>query len=398
MLRFLERSAVGLLALAACSGEPRAPAATPARIRAAPELVWQTTSLALEPDGRSAPWTFELPDGARVFAVRSSLADAAQSAGTCFQLEEVAVQGGGAWVGAATSEDFGDYCLRCRERVAVGAGYGLSVLPSGPDDALVLRDVTLRVALRDCATLTPLAAAEAGTDRVQAEQTSWRLPPVEQHLSLPVAVVVASTHGFAADPQLLAAALSRLQLTWSAAGIEIAIAAKLEIDAVHGAIAFTPNERSELVSLAGAARAALAARSVSRAWPVIVLTGCLRRTDPITRGRSEPLAITPHLPGGFGVHDEPDLIFVAAERCEEFSPGPRFLDADTLGAVIAHELGHWLGLFHVRELDGRADVLSDTSADELNLMQVMPSPDALTLTDSQIHIARRHIVFADETP
>jgi hypothetical protein len=128
-----------------------------------------------------------------------------------------------------------------------------------------------------------------------------------------------------------------------------------------------------------------------------VFTPCLLRDDAISHGRSEPLAFTPHIPGGFGLGAEPDLIFVAAERCEGLEPGPRFLDPDTLGAVLAHELGHYFGLFHVLEQDGREDNLSDTSPDRLNLMQAMPSPDAVTLSDSQIHIARRHPIFADSS-
>jgi hypothetical protein len=380
---------------AACSGESGGLDPLPAQIRPEPELVWQSASVPLDPDGRSEPWTFPVPDGPRAFAVRSALEPAADGDRTCFQLEDVTLASGETWVGDATSEDLGDYCVTCRERVAVGAGYGYAVLPSGAEDARDLGSVSLRVVLRDCATLTPLSAAEAGAQQLHVEQSSWQPPRDAERLSLPFTVLVATRAGFAGDDMLLPLALSALRRTWSAAGIELVSTAQLTLDAPASPIEYAPDDRGPLIALARAAHRALDAQRVSRAWPAFVFTPCLRRQDPIAHGRSEPLAFTPHVPGGFGLGDEPDLIFVAAERCEGLTAGPRFLDPETLGAVLAHELGHYFGLFHVLEQDGRADNLSDTSPDRLNLMQAMPSPDALTLTDSQIHVARRHPIFAD---
>jgi hypothetical protein len=212
-------------------------------------------------------------------------------------------------------------------------------------------------------------------------------------LQLPVSIVIASAHAFAADPTLLASALEPLRATWSVADIELTFAAQLTIDPPATPVSYAANDRTQLIALTRAAHAALDAQHISRSWPIIVLTGCLRRQDVLTGGQTEPLAITPHIPGGFGLNDEPDLIVIAAERCEGLVPGPRFLDAETLGAVLAHELGHYFGLYHVIESDGRQDRLSDTSPDQSNLMQMAPSPDALTITDGQRQIARRHPVF-----
>jgi hypothetical protein len=379
--------------LAVTSTACSSPGALPAQLRPEPELVWQSARVSLEADGRSEPWSFALPEGPRAFALRSTLGPAAEG-GVCFQLEDVSVGSGESWVGDASSEDLGDYCLTCRERVAVGAGYGLAVLPSGAEDARDLGQVSLRVALRDCASLTPLSAADAAAEQVQVEAASWQPPRIDARLSLPFSVLVATRFGFAGDAALMPGALANLQRTWFAAGIELVSAAQLTLDPPPGPIEFAPDDRGPLLALTRAAHEALDAQHVSRAWPTFVFTPCLRRNDPIAHGRSEPLAFTPHVPGGFGLGDEPDLIFVAAERCEGLAPGPRFLDADTLGAVLAHELGHYFGLFHVLEQDGRSDNLSDTSADRPNLMQAMPSPNARTLSDSQIHIARRHPIFA----
>jgi len=360
---------------------------------ASPQLLWHTASVELESDGRTRPWSVELPRGTRAFGVRSSISDPALSGNACFQLEEVTVQGDQTWVGQATTDDYGDYCVACPERVAVGAGYGFHVLPSGADDSLELRLVQLRVALRDCVTQTPLSAAAAGVERLQLEDTAWLPAAPDAPLELPVSIVIASAHGFAADQTLLVNALDRMRTTWSAAGVELTFAAQLTIEPPTTPVGYAANDREQLIALTRAAHAALDTQRISRAWPVVVLTGCLRRRDVLTGGQSEPLAITPHIPGGFGLNDEPDLILIAAERCAGLVPGPRFLDPETLGAVLAHELGHYLGLFHVIESDGRQDRLPDTSPDQSNLMQAAPSPEALAITDGQRQAARRHPAF-----
>jgi hypothetical protein len=365
----------------------------------APAIVWHSASAPLEPEGHTALLSLELPPGTRALSVRSSLADPALSSRTCFQLEDVTVDEQ-SWVGPTATEDFGDYCTTCRERVSVGAGYGFHVLPSGADDDLELSALQLRVALRDCTTLTPLSAAAAGADRVVVEHAVWLPPSPDHKLSLPVSIVIASEHAFEADATLLPSALARLQSIWSAAGIALSFVAQPAIAASSMPIGYSASDRTQLVSLTRAAHSALAALQVERAWPVFVMTTCLQRTDLLSGARTEPLAVTPHLPGGFGVNDEPDLILIAAERCEGLEPGPRFLDPETLAAVMAHELGHYLGLYHVQESDGRQDTLSDTSPERANLMQAMPSPDAITLSQAQMRVARRHPVFVltDLTP
>lgn len=359
---------------------------------AVPAIVWHRASALLEPTGHTAVLSLELAAGARVFAVRSSLADPALSGRACFQLEDVAV-GDQSWVGPAATDDFGDYCTTCRERVSVGAGYGFHVLPSAADDSLELSTLQLRVALRDCTTLTPLSAAAAGVDRVVVEHAAWLPPASDRTLSLPVSIVIATEHAFEADDTLLPSALAQLQAIWSAAGVALSFAAPVSIGASASPIGYSASDRTQLISLTRAAHGALDALQVERAWPVFLITGCLQRHDVISGGRSEPLAVTPHLPGGFGLNDEPDLILIAAERCEGLAPGPRFLDPGTLAAVMAHELGHYLGLYHVQESDGRQDTLSDTSPERSNLMQAMPSPDAITLSQAQMRVARRHPVF-----
>jgi hypothetical protein len=82
------------------------------------------------------------------------------------------------------------------------------------------------------------------------------------------------------------------------------------------------------------------------------------------------------------------------ESCGGLTPQPRFLGPEPLGAVIAHELGHFLGLYHVLEADGTEDQLVDTDPHAPNLMQRMPSADATSLSPEQVRVMRRHLALA----
>jgi hypothetical protein len=161
-------------------------------------------------------------------------------------------------------------------------------------------------------------------------------------------------------------------------------------------VTYGAEDRSSLSELTRQARELLQEAQVKPDTPLLVFAPCIVRDDALTGAETQPLATTAHIPGGFAPQDEADGIFVAGERCGGLTPGPRYIESETLAAVVAHELGHFLGLFHVRETDGREDVLADTSPDMPNLMQAQPSATATALADTQIDIARRHILLAVE--
>lgn len=61
----------------------------------------------------------------------------------------------------------------------------------------------------------------------------------------------------------------------------------------------------------------------------------------------------------------------------------------TQARVLAHEIGHYLGLYHTVELDGLADTLDDTTAD--NTMNPRPTlATAAGFTPSQGRVMRMH--------
>jgi hypothetical protein len=68
-----------------------------------------------------------------------------------------------------------------------------------------------------------------------------------------------------------------------------------------------------------------------------------------------------------------------------------------LARLIAHELGHALGLYHSVEEDGTTDLLDDTGPD--NLMNFRPSaaPES-GFSPSQFRVQRRHPLIRWEQP
>ncbi len=339
---------------------------------------WLRSEVALGPDGRSAPLTFTL--GPRpVFALRTRAV-----AGLCFQLEDVRADGV-EWVPPATSADYGDYCTRCEQRVAVGSGYGLFVLPSAAAQPAYVQALQLRIALRDCQTLSPLSSKSAKPSSLMVESTTYEAPAPGTSLVLPITLALATQEAFTGGA-LLDETFAKMRALWRAAGIELTMREPVFLPRPDAPVVYSATDRGALSALAHAAKQA------AGATPWFVLTPCLVRQD--ARGISQPLAYTAHLPGGLALDDdEPDGTFVAAERCGGLTPSARYLDSETLATVMAHELGHYLGLFHVQEADGREDSLADTYPGRPNLMQAMPSPSDTALSDSQIAIARRHPMF-----
>jgi hypothetical protein len=390
-----------LLLAAACHGDDN----TPARDAAAGELgaqggggdgqgrSWQRVRAAVETTGTTQSLRFALSTPARVFGLRAYAPDWS-GAPPCPALRDVMINDAEAWVGPDDAANSGDFCTDCEQRVSIGSGYGWWILPSAAEAALLISSVSARLSLYDCLTLTAQGRAVDSPAELELELRSWSPPAPSATLQLPLAVVLASRYGLSEDDRLLPDALAALQRIWAAADIQIMPEPSLEIAAPDQPVVFSAADNSALVSLAHRARAVLASRSRDASWPVLVLTPCLRRLDLISSGQTEPWALTPHLPGGAAVGDEPDQIFIAAERCEGLSPAARFSDAAQLGSIMAHELGHYLGLYHVAEPDGREDALPDTDMSDANLMRATPSPTATELSITQIAIARRHSAFA----
>ncbi len=75
------------------------------------------------------------------------------------------------------------------------------------------------------------------------------------------------------------------------------------------------------------------------------------------------LGIAPGIPGTLGVQGNGNGVLVALGETQSGDSGSRYVtrSSSELAAVTAHELGHFLGLYHTTEIDASAqDVLADT--------------------------------------
>jgi hypothetical protein len=272
----------------------------------------------------------------------------------------------------------------------------LFMLPSATSTVPDVARVRLRVALRECDALLPWPERAARPSALRLEWAGSTPPAPNQQVTLQVGVALVSDFGFArgAQDEQLAQALGFAKAALGKADIVIDWAGPVALPAPEGgSLRFGPGARAPLDALSTRAHAALAAQLTPRA-ALLMLTPCLTQDDPLS-GSPRPLGgYTPHLPGGFGLGSAADGVFVAVESCGGLTPQPRFLAPEPLGAVIAHELGHFLGLYHVLEADGTEDQLVDTDPRAPNLMQRMPSADATGLSQEQVRVMRRHLALA----
>lgn len=98
--------------------------------------------------------------------------------------------------------------------------------------------------------------------------------------------------------------------------------------------------------------------------------------------------MTPGIPSGFPPAGRADGIYLKGQSCRPGS-APINWPPSLLATLLAHELGHYLGLFHSVEADGTLDQLADTDAN--NLMYYDPlTLSAPAFSASQFRVMRRH--------
>jgi hypothetical protein len=361
----------------------------------AAERRWQSQSLKMGIGARSESVELTFAPASSAFSLRALPPEAETDPNLCFALEEVVVNGDQVWVDAAGIEDFGEYCSHCSQRVSLSPGYGMFALPSASPSVDPIARARLRVALRECDSLLPWPAQAPRPSTLRLEWAASTPPEAGREVTLRVGVALASERGFARgvkDPQLVQALAFAAQVLREA-DIAVDWQGPVALAAPASPLRFAPGARAPLDTLGSRARAALASRLTPRA-ALLLLTPCLMQDDSLSGSPRLLGGYTPHIPGGFGIAGAADGAFVAVETCGGLEPQPRFLAPEALGAVIAHELGHFLGLYHVLEADGTEDLLVDTDPRATNLMQRMPAPDAVALSPDQVRVMRRHLAVA----
>lgn len=326
--------------------------------------------------------------GLRVAQFRIS----ASKESACFQVTDVKDASGNAWVTPPSlGSDYGNFCQSCPQRVSVGAKSALYLLPSSEPVPNVTSSLTMRVSLRDCTTFLPTAdasvslAVEGRTDVPVLPQTDT------QEGRIPLQIIITAGSVFHDQTDVLPASL--------AAAIDVAngllSAGHLAVEAVRvrriqgeDPLVVQRGEHSALDRV-GKESFTCSSGSVSMEDAVpVVLTGCLQVRDPLLSQTTEVDGYTPHIPDGFTGSTKMHGVFLKGRSCSAAAP-PVDLGPQVLGKLLAHELGHYLGLYHSIESDGTTDLIADSGAD--NLMHFRPLQSVSpTFSPGQFRMMRRH--------
>ncbi|MFY0570946.1 reprolysin-like metallopeptidase [Archangium lansingense] len=351
---------------------------------------WQTVAEGSVENGGLSEWA-----QAPLWADAGSVAlRVSEPGGTpvCVQLHEVRDEAGSAWVTPPASlEDYGPYCRSCPERVSVGVGAGLYVLPSGDPPPPRASRLEVRMAARECSTFLPTRPGEH-PKRMRLEVMP--LDEVEETREGVVLLEVAITSGsvFHEDSEPLPAglieALGQVNALLGPGRLSVRPVRVIRVEA-EDPLDFERGNHAALERLHGTLHASdEGGRAPDDRWVPLVLAGCLRLTDPVQKKTSEPEGFVPHIPDGLAAPGRAHGVFIRGRACRDGAE-PITWPTSYLARLIAHELGHYLGLYHSVEEDGTTDLLEDTDAD--NLMSFRPSTTGSpAFSASQFRIMRRH--------
>jgi len=332
-------------------------------------------------DGRSELITLKVASSTELIAIRSTWPEGQSHPNFCFQLEEVRADGTEQWVGKTTvSSENHTTCSECLHRVYMQAGSGAFLFPNNGQSLPELSSLTFKVVLRDCLTALPVSADVDGPipAHVVVETGTLKNKPAAAGKRLSVAIVNASNSSI--TPEFMDVVMPLVQQAYQPIGVDIELVSLSDIARPDGErLEYNGANMSLLGDLADTA-----AKSIGHKQTVpIILTPCLHFENPLLQISNDVKAVVPHIPGGLVSPGSADAVFVSAESCLFGPDSPAWLDADGLARILAHELGHFLGLYHVPDHLG-----TDPQSD--NLMHPDELSVAFIINPTQADVIRRH--------
>jgi hypothetical protein len=310
----------------------------------------------------------------------------------CLQISALVDDEGVVLIPEQAPGEFGPFCASCAQRAYVGRGYGLYVFPNNGHDLETSSTLSVRVHLRDCMTLLPAFAFDTDESVVVEVLEQAVDVDVPGTLELQVAILEGSRlFGVARveDDALFNDAMAFVGATLAEAGITLAVRAGVQVPyPSEGPLAFGGGDDEALDLAHRLVRSAPGIPTAQAESALLILTPCMTRKDAL--GNTTYLeGYVPRIPGGFAPLDVADAVFVKDAHCGGDPGTPYWWSGEQLGRVIVHELGHYLGLYHLEESTGEPDHLTDTEPP--NMMVESPLSDGVSgWSPQQVHVMRHH--------
>lgn len=367
-------------------------------------LSWQEVgTFAVDAYAKTDEIAVSIPASVRFIALRVHAAPLPHAGSVCFQLDKVQDETGRVWVeNSRRTRDWGPACRHCSQRVSSGRGYGFFVFPNDGRPLVQPKTLRLRVVLRDCK--SGMAADNVtNPDLPQSVRLQLATGPAvaaDARGVLQMRVAVTPGSGFSADS--LASdprwqhALTFLRSRLHPGGVDLQIGKVSALpQLIGGTNADSPlridglDEAMDPIFAAALER--LADGDQTRRFLPLILTRCVaRQTD--TSALIAMAGLAPRVPGGAPLAGVAGGVFLTGGACAEGANSPT---DDALAYVLAHEIGHYLGLHHS---DG---VYSShrQGGSPADLMATTPGPQApadAAFTAAQLAVVRRHpdVVFS----
>ncbi|KIG17326.1 hypothetical protein DB30_03383 [Enhygromyxa salina] len=309
-------------------------------------IAWQPIGeLTIDDAGHSGWIEIPIAAGQRYLAVRSVNLNGEPTTHEllCHDLLEARLSDGTELIPAANAE-----LLPTHQRSYQGPGAGVFVFSSALEPLAGPDVVELRVQFRDCALrvgATRLRFPDMPT-QIRVDAASEPIPSPEASARVAVRMLISEDSGWAPtteDPALAQAWAVAVQ-RFAAIGVQLELEAEGRVGPV-GQLDYE-GEMLPMRSLHDEVLACLRRDADDARFVPVVLVPCIHLTDQIQMTASFPLGQATRIPGALDDATSPSVVVVAAGACDEDGEPAPSQSPERHGVVLAHEIGHYLGLHH----------------------------------------------------